>query len=152
MSVTICLHDRTGWIWYLFKIHLWLSVYVGHAAHHDSTTSGPNLLFKSDRFFAFFYITFFYPFSQHYLFLHSLLPAISLNLSFSPSVLYGKTFLMFYSALLKPGAYFQCPKLIANVRKDPSPGSPRPPPPPPLLAWTVRIRGTFSWPYWTLGF
>jgi len=34
--------------------------------------------------------------------------------------LYGNTFLVFYSAPVKPGAYFQCPKLIANVRTDPS--------------------------------
>lgn len=38
-----------------------------------------------------------------------------------PSLLYGKTFLMLYSASVKPGAYFLCPKLIANVRRDPSP-------------------------------
>lgn len=37
------------------------------------------------------------------------------------SLLYGKTFLMLYSASVKPGAYFLCPKLIANVRRDPSP-------------------------------
>lgn len=62
------------------------------------------------------------------IFSHSLPSAISLDLSLPPSVLYGKTFLVFYSAPVKPGAYFQCPKLIANVRKDPSSHSPPPPP------------------------
>lgn len=52
--------------------------------------------------------------------------------SLPPSVLYGKTFLVFYSAPVKPGAYFQCPKLIANVRTDPSSRSLFPPSIPPL--------------------
>lgn len=76
---------------------------------------------------------------------------VSLRSSIRPLVLYRKTFLVFYSAPVKPGAYFQCPKLIANVRTDPSSPS-TPSQPPPFLALTVRIRGTFSWPYWTLGF
>lgn len=48
---------------------------------------------------------------------------------------------MRYSALVKPGAYFLCPKLIANVRRDPSPLPP--PSPPPFLALAAMIRGTF---------
>lgn len=68
---------------------------------------------------------------------------VSLRSSIRPLVLYRKTFLVFYSAPVKPGAYFQCPKLIANVRTDPSSPS-TPSQPPPFLALTVRIRGTFS--------
>lgn len=110
--------------------------------------------------FLFFFTLFL---TLHLSFSRSLPSPASLHFSLPPSVLYGKTFLVFYSAPVKPGAYFQCPKLIANVRTDPSSRSlfpplhsyaatPPPPNPPPFLASTVRIRGTFSWPYWTLGF
>lgn len=128
---------------------------MGHTGHHDQIhiwTQGA--IEEPSSFFFCPSLTFFFtPFLNLIsIFSHSLPSAISLDLSLPPSVLYGKTFLVFYSAPVKPGAYFQCPKLIANVRKDPSSHSPPPPPPPPFLALTVRIRGTFSWPYWTLGF
>lgn len=80
-------------------------------------------------FSAFFVLTpfnlIFSPYAEDpFLILNALPSAISLDLSLLPSVLYGKTFLVFSSAPVKPGAYFQCPKLIANVRKDPSSHSP----------------------------
>lgn len=118
------------------QTHHWHMIVISRFTYktdHDRFTSGPkellnnHLSFSAFFFFCFniFHVFFFpKPLSLHlisiFLNLNALPSAISLDLSLLPSVLYGKTFLVFSSAPAKPGAYFQCPKLIANVRKDPS--------------------------------
>lgn len=86
-------------------------------------------------------------------FSHSLLsPPLSLSIfpSLPPLVLYRKTFLVFYSAPVEPGAYFQCPKLIANVRTDPSSRSLFPPSTPPSSPLTSSLSGISSEDTWNI--
>lgn len=101
---------------------------VGRTGYHGST-SGPNVLLNSNFHPLLFYTSDFWgDFFMFFCIVFYVLSIFSPHSSchhfsqFIPlSLLYGKTFLMLYSASVKPGAYFLCPKLIANVRRDPSP-------------------------------
>lgn len=91
---------------------------MGRTGCHGSTTSGPNVFNSNFNPLLFLYIRFLFAECFIYFFPPSLPTTISLFIP-PPLLLYGKTFLMLYSASVKPGAYFLCPKLIANVRSDP---------------------------------
>lgn len=116
-SPAVCLAPSNFYIRYSLQDGLFFI--VDRTGCHGSTTSGPNVLFNSNFNPLLFYTSDFY--LQSVL---SIFSSLSSNHHFSqfippPSLLYGKTFLMLYSASVKPGAYFLCPKLIANVRRDP---------------------------------
>ena len=101
----------------------------------QSFTSGIKVLLSNKNpplsffsFYFFFSLSFcFSPFLKYLSLFISFFPALSLTFSLPLLVLYRKTFLVFCSTPAKPGAYFQCPKLIANVRTDPSSPSLFPP-------------------------
>lgn len=98
------------------RFHIWIQRAVEEPSSFSAFLDCLSLFFHFFQIFFLGLISIFFS--------HSLPSTISLDLSLPPSVLYGKTFLVFCSAPAKPGAYFQCPKLIANVRKDPSSCSP----------------------------
>lgn len=117
----------TFYTWYSLQVFLFFPE-VGRTGYHGST-SGPNVLLNSNFHPLLFYTSDFWgDFFMFFCIVFYVLSIFSPHSSchhfsqFIPlSLLYGKTFLMLYSASVKPGAYFLCPKLIANVRRDPSP-------------------------------